>query len=59
MRAANYILSATLILLGFLLILFMLTQQSGWSIGMAIGALLVINGVVRFWFALREREPEV
>ena len=51
MRLANYIFSATAIALGIALFLFMLTQESGWNIGMGISALLVINGVVRLWFA--------
>jgi hypothetical protein len=62
MRTANYIFSFTSIVMGIALILFVLTQTSDWrllslvdfrewSIGTAIGVLLVINGAVRLWFA--------
>ena len=54
MRLANYIFSTTSIVLGIALFLLMVTQESGWNIGMGIGALLVINGVVRLWFAQSE-----
>jgi hypothetical protein len=62
MRTANYIFSVTSIVLGIALILF-ISSQAGlpssmsdiypwrWHIGTAIGVLLVLNGVVRVWFA--------
>lgn len=51
MRTANYIFSVISIVLGVALLLFMLTQTTGWNIGTAIGIVLVLNGVVRLWFA--------
>jgi hypothetical protein len=62
MRTVNYVFSAISILLGVALVGFMLTQRGWpaepaellpwrWHIGTAIGALLIINGVVRLWFA--------
>jgi uncharacterized membrane protein HdeD (DUF308 family) len=54
MRTANYIFSVTSIILGIVLILFMLTQSTDFNIGTAIGLVLVINGVVRLWFAQDE-----
>jgi len=62
MRTANYIFSVTSIVLGVALILFISSQVGlpssisdfsprRWHIGTAIGVLLVINGVVRVWFA--------
>lgn len=54
MRTLNYIFSVTSIILGIVLILFMLTQTSEFNIGTAIGLVLVINGVVRLWFAQDE-----
>jgi hypothetical protein len=62
MRTANYIFSVTSIILGFAMLLFMWSQRGmpaelssllpwEWHIGVAIGVLLVINGVVRLWFA--------
>lgn len=51
MRTANYIFSVTSIVLGVVLILFMLTQSTSFNIGLAIGIVLVLNGVVRLWFA--------
>jgi len=51
MRTANYIFSVVSIILGFALILFMLTQTSHWNIGFAIGIVLVLNGAIRLWFA--------
>lgn len=62
MRTANYIFSAISLLLGILLVLFVLTQTdkweplttvdvTRWSAGTIIGALLILNGVVRLWFA--------
>lgn len=51
MRTANYIFSVTSIVLGIVLILFMLSQTAAWNIGTAIGLVLVLNGVVRLWFA--------
>ena len=54
MRTANYIFSVISIILGIVLILFMLTQTTSFNIGTAIGLVLVINGVVRLWFAQDE-----
>ena len=51
MRTANYIFSVVSIVLGTALILFMLSQSTDWNIGLAIGLLLVLNGLVRLWFA--------
>lgn len=51
MRTANYIFSVVSIVLGIALVLFMLTQDPGWNIGVGIGFVLIINGVVRLWFA--------
>ena len=51
MRTANYIFSVMSIVLGAALILFILTQTTAWNIGTAIGIVLVLNGVVRVWFA--------
>ncbi len=51
MRTANYIFSVTSIVLGIVLILFMLSQTADWNVGTAIGLVLVLNGVVRLWFA--------
>lgn len=51
MRTANYIFSVVSIILGFALILFILTQTSHWNIGFAIGIVLVLNGAIRLWFA--------
>jgi uncharacterized membrane protein HdeD (DUF308 family) len=51
MRTANYIFSVISIVLGFALILFILTQTSHWNIGFAIGIVLVLNGAIRLWFA--------
>ncbi|MBE7520251.1 MAG: hypothetical protein HS107_13515 [Thermoflexaceae bacterium] len=51
MRTANYIFSVISVILGIALILFMLTQSASWNIGIAIGVVLIINGVVRLWFA--------
>lgn len=51
MRTANYIFAVTSVVLGVALILFMFTQTTGWNIGTAIGIVLVLNGVVRLWFA--------
>jgi len=66
MRTVNYVFSAISILLGVALVVFMGTQTglpSGpvellpwhWHIGTAIGALLIINGAVRLWFAQDDR----
>lgn len=55
MRTANYIFSVTSIVLGIVLILFMLTQSTSFNIGLAIGIVLVLNGVVRLWFAQDDR----
>ncbi len=54
MRTANYIFSVISIILGIALILFMLTQSTRINIGTVIGIVLVINGVVRLWFAQEE-----
>jgi len=51
MRTLNYIFSVISIVLGVALILFMLTQSVSWNIGVAIGIVLVLNGLVRLWFA--------
>ncbi len=51
MRTLNYIFSVISIVLGVALILFMLTQTVSWNIGIAIGIVLVLNGLVRLWFA--------
>lgn len=51
MRTANYIFSVTSIVLGIALILFMLMQSMDWNIGIAIGLVLLANGLVRLWFA--------
>lgn len=51
MRTLNYIFSVTSIVLGIALILFMLTQDPSWNIGMAIGVVLILNGLIRLWFA--------
>ncbi len=51
MRTLNYIFSVVSIVLGIALILFMLTQSTAFSIGVAIGVVLVLNGAVRLWFA--------
>ncbi len=55
MRTANYVFSVISIVLGILLILFMLSQETGWNIGTAIGVVLVLNGVVRIWFTQDDR----
>ena len=51
MRTANYVFSVISIILGIALMLFMLTQTTRWNIGTAIGLVLIINGIVRLWFA--------
>lgn len=51
MRTVNYIFAVVSIVLGAALILFMLTQDSHFNIGTAIGIVLVLNGLVRVWFA--------
>ncbi len=62
MRTANYIFSLVSIAMGIALVLFILTQTSDWdarttidfrrwSIGTAIGCLLILNGGIRLWFA--------
>ena len=51
MRTANYIFSVTSIVLGVALVMFLLTQDASWNIGIGIGLILIINGVVRLWFA--------
>ena len=51
MRTLNYIFSVVSIVLGIALVLFMLIQSTAFSIGVAIGVVLVLNGAVRLWFA--------
>lgn len=62
MRTANYIFSVISVVLGVALLLFVLTQTSdwdalttvnvrNWSIGTAIAVILILNGLVRIWFA--------
>lgn len=51
MRTLNYIFSVISIVLGIALILFMLTQDASLNIGVAIGIVLVLNGIIRLWFA--------
>ncbi len=69
MRTANYIFSLISITLGIALMLFVLTQTSTWdllttidvrrwSIGTGIGALLVLNGLIRLWFAQDDDDDE-
>jgi hypothetical protein len=55
MRTANLVFSVISIALGVALILFLMTQAMEWNIGMAIGVVLVLNGVVRLWFAQDDR----
>jgi hypothetical protein len=55
MRTLNYIFSVISIVLGVALILFMLTQSTSWNIGVAIGIVLVLNGLIRLWFAQDDR----
>ncbi|MGE5596118.1 MAG: hypothetical protein ACM3S1_08800 [Hyphomicrobiales bacterium] len=55
MRTLNYIFSVISIVLGIFLILFMLTQTVSWNIGIAIGIVLVLNGLIRLWFAQDDR----
>ena len=55
MRTANYVFSVISIVLGIALILFMLTQDFSFNIGIAIGVVLVLNGAVRLWFAQDDR----
>jgi hypothetical protein len=55
MRRVNYIFAILSAALGVLLILFMLTQSVGWNIGMAIGVVLLLNGLVRLWFLQDDR----
>jgi len=55
MRTANYVFSFISIILGFALILFMLTQTTAWNIGYAIGIVLIANGAIRLWFAQDDR----
>jgi len=54
MRTANYIFSVTSIILGIVLILFMFSQRQDWNIGTAIGIVLILNGLIRLWFAQDE-----
>ncbi len=52
MRTANYVFSVISIVLGVALILFMLTQTTKViHVGNGIGVVLVLNGLVRLWFA--------
>ncbi len=65
MRTANYILSTTSFILGLAIFLFVLTQAdefhartilwpADWSIGTTIGVIMMLNGIVRLWFAASE-----
>ncbi|MFQ5381752.1 MAG: hypothetical protein ACE5EF_09040 [Dehalococcoidia bacterium] len=67
MRTANYIFSTTSFILGLGIVLFVLTQADefhartilwppDWSIGTTIGVVLMLNGVVRLWFAAGEAD---
>ncbi len=49
-RRLNYVFAILSVVLGAVGILFMLTQSIGWNIGMAIGVVLLLNGLVRLWF---------
>jgi hypothetical protein len=62
MRTLNYVLSVISIILGLALVFFVLTQTEHWdfvttfdvrkwSIGTAIGVVLILNGAIRLWFA--------
>ncbi len=62
MRTVNYVFSVISIILGVALLFFVLTQTENWdlvttfdvrrwSIGTAIGVVLVLNGAIRLWFA--------
>ncbi len=51
MRFANYCFSIASLVLGLVFILFLLMQGSTGGGGMWIGWVLVLNGVVRLWFA--------
>ncbi|MGH2610565.1 MAG: hypothetical protein ACRDHF_15905 [Tepidiformaceae bacterium] len=62
MRTLNYAFSVISIVLGVALLFFVLTQTEHWdlmttfdvrkwSIGTAIGVVLVLNGAIRLWFA--------
>jgi hypothetical protein len=62
MRTVNYVFSVISIILGVALVFFVLTQTEHWdltttvdvrkwSIGTAIGVVLVLNGAIRLWFA--------
>jgi uncharacterized membrane protein len=51
MRTANYVFSVMSIVLGIALMLFTLSQTVHWNIGIGIGLVLVLNGLVRLWFA--------
>lgn len=62
MRTLNYVFSVISIVLGLALVLFVITQTEHWdlattvdvrhwSIGTAIGVVLVLNGAIRLWFA--------
>ena len=62
MRTVNYVFSVISIILGVALLFFVLTQTEEWdlmttfdvrrwSIGTAIGVVLVLNGAIRLWFA--------
>jgi hypothetical protein len=52
MRTANYVFSVISIVLGIALVLFMLSQTTNLlNIGNAIGVVLVLNGLIRLWFA--------
>ncbi len=66
MRTANYIFSVISVVMGIALTLFVLSQTNEWdplttvdvrrwSIGTAIGIILVLNGLIRIWFAQDDR----
>lgn len=69
MRTANYVLSTVSILLGLGLVLFVASQADrysartvvwpfDWSIGTTIGVVLILNGVIRLWFAQDDADDE-
>jgi hypothetical protein len=55
MRRLSYVFAILSLVLGVLFILFMLTQSVSWNIGMAIGVVLLLNGLVRLWFLQDDR----
>jgi uncharacterized membrane protein HdeD (DUF308 family) len=58
MQTLNVAISVLLIIAGIIFTLFMWTQDPGWNIGMAIGIVLLLNGLVRFVFALGDRAQD-